>query len=54
MARPYIISVFVLMAPKYLKEFTLAIFSPSTLIDAIAFSSLVLYAFNFSSLILPA
>ena len=51
--------VLVLMALRYVKEFTLAIVSPSTSIDTFAFStpftiSLVFRAFNFSSLILPA
>ena len=52
--------VFVLMAPRYLNEFTLSIVSPSTSIDTFAFSShtrptisLVFRAFNFSSLMLP-
>ena len=49
----------VLMASRYLKEFTLSIVSPSMSIDTFAFSSpttisLVFRAFNFSSLILPA
>ena len=51
--------VLVLMAPRYLKEFTLSIVSPSTSIDTFAFSSpttisLVFRVFNSSSLILPA
>ena len=51
--------VLVLMAPRYLKEFTLSIVSPSTSIDTFVFSSpttisLDFRAFNFSSLIPPA
>ena len=51
--------VLVLMAQRYLNEFTLAIVSPSTSIDTFAFSSpttisLVFRAFNFSSLVIPA
>ena len=51
--------VLVLMAPKYLKEFTLAIVSPSTSIDTFAIWSpttitLVFRAFDFSSIVLPA
>ena len=51
--------VLVLMAPRYLKAFTLSIVSPSTSIDTLAFSypttiSFVFQAFNFSSHILPA
>ena len=51
--------VLVLMAPRYLKEFTLSIVSPSTSIDTFAFSShttisLGFWAFNFSNLIFPA
>ena len=51
--------VLVLIVPRYLKEFTLAIVYPSMSIDTFALSSpttisLIFRVFNFSSLILPA
>ena len=51
--------MFVLMAPRYLKEFTLAIVSPSSSMDKFALSSptaisFVFGSFNLSSLILQS